>query len=48
MQQASFDFSSLEIKLVDQKEEYVNDEPKDLEEKLKKINVNSAGTKFQS
>ena len=29
MQQASFDFSSLKIDLVDQKEEYVNDEPKD-------------------
>jgi hypothetical protein len=29
MQHASFDFSSLKIDLVDQKEEYVNDEPKD-------------------
>jgi hypothetical protein len=29
MQHASFDFSSLNINLVDQKEEYVNDEPKD-------------------
>ena len=29
MQHASFDLSSLEINLVDQKEEYVDDEPKD-------------------
>jgi hypothetical protein len=29
MQQASFDFSNLKINLLDQKEEYVDDEPKD-------------------
>jgi hypothetical protein len=29
MQHASFDFSSLQISLLDNKEEYVNDEPKD-------------------